>query len=94
MIELDSKLALELITVKCPISHPCTDLVQAIFIIAAFDWDVRFHLVFREANNCADHLAGLGHKLYRMSFNDKYVPYSLFSLIIYNVNGVSHARLV
>lgn len=92
-VEMDSKTAFNLITVRCPRGHPCSDLVRDIQFLAALNWNVSFHFVYREANRCADHLASLGHNSIGEEFSCSQIPRTLFPLLRDDVIGVAFPRL-
>lgn len=93
-MEMDSKVAFELISLKCPEDHPCADIVTDIVEIASSDCDISFHLIFREANRSADCLARLGHGVHEVVFDFSSIPPSLGSLLRDDVASVSFPRLV
>lgn len=74
VVEMDSKTAHDLITIRCSHSHPCIDLVKDIQYLASLNWTVSFHHIYREANRCADHLARLGHSPPGEDFDSARVP--------------------
>ncbi|XP_057429870.1 uncharacterized protein LOC130722981 [Lotus japonicus] len=93
-VEMDSKTAFDLITVRCPRGHPCSDLVKDIQYLASQRWAVTFHFIYREGNRCADHLARLGHNSVEEDFNFTNIPRSLFPFIRDDVIGVSFPRFI
>lgn len=60
VVELDSKVAFELIVINCPIQHVCAHLTAEIFRMTSLNRNISFQHIFREANVCADSLAKFG----------------------------------
>ena len=94
VVEMDSKVAHDLITIRCPEDHPCADLVKNIVELANLNWEIYFNLIYREANRCADALAGLGQNSNDVYFDSSNIPHFLQPLLRDDVAGVAFPRLV
>lgn len=93
-VEMDSKVAYNLIATKCPLDHPCVDLVKEIVELASVGWSISFHFVYREANRSADCLARMGHGVGECMFDFSCIPLSLSAILRDDVVGVAFPRVV
>ncbi|KAF7833970.1 putative calcium-binding protein CML19 [Senna tora] len=63
LIECDSEVALELVSIGVDNNRPCSALVQRIRSLLDRNWDTELVHVFRETNQVADFMAKLSHTL-------------------------------
>ena len=61
LLELDSRVVVQMIAHGIDDSHAYSTLVKAICLILSRDWIVQVSHVYREINSCADLLAKHGH---------------------------------
>lgn len=80
-IEVDSKVAVELITINCPRDHHCYRIVERIHNLASRLVKVTFHNINRKANMSADKLANMGHQAQNLVFNGENAPPWLFPML-------------
>lgn len=88
-VEMDSKLAHDLIVIKSSRFHLCADVVKA-----SLDWEVSFHHIFHEANRFAYLLANLGHYHPPRFFSQDPLPGSLLEFLRNDIAGISFPRHV
>ncbi|XP_057432221.1 uncharacterized protein LOC130724975 [Lotus japonicus] len=93
-VDIDSKEAFDLITLRCPADHPNVELVRQIFSLVSQNWNVSFNLIMRESNCCADALAKRSHSMPDLVFDSEIVPNFLVQFLKNDVMGITTPRLV
>lgn len=63
IIEMDSRVIIDLILGEFMLNHPFFGLLQSCNDPMAFHWEVKVTHIFREANHVADALVNMGHAL-------------------------------
>ncbi|KAL5776524.1 hypothetical protein ACOSP7_009450 [Xanthoceras sorbifolium] len=63
VLESDSTTAVELISKKLSVNHPCFSIVRSCNLLIKGDWRCVVTHVYREANKVADSIASLGHSM-------------------------------
>lgn len=77
-----------------PLEHPYLDLMKEIFKLGSQIWNVSFHHILMEANQCAEILVKFGHEVQDLVFKSENVPPFLVYVSRNDVIWVSSPRLV
>ncbi|KAJ1394142.1 Ribonuclease H domain [Sesbania bispinosa] len=94
IINMDSKLAVQLVTGACKESHHCFDIVRRIKGLLDRNPSYLLSHTFRESNKSVDHLASLGQQMQNGFIMLHSAPVSLHSFSVEDCRGVSFPHLV